>query len=231
MKKYENIAYGITLTILIYLVSVYLNETIHLPIEFISPSFILHSSMGTLSIISLYIFKDSINYNISVPEFRKIIRPILFGLLVTVLANSSMNIAIKFLGENIEEHPLITSMSAIQVFIFVFIYASIAEELLFRGVLLNFLEPLKKIGFNFFKRKISLPVLISALAFGLGHLVLVFTGVQAAFLVRVVVFTTLLGIVAGYYQEKYDNNAYAIIVHMAGNSIGVIGVLLMNSDA
>ena len=230
MKKYEKIAYGITLTILIYLVSVYLRETIHLPIEFIPPSFILHSSMGILSIISLFIFKDSLNYNISAPKFRKILRPILFGLLVTVLANTSMNIAIKILGGSIEEHPLLSSMNVLQVFIFVFLYASIAEELLFRGVLLSFLEPLKKIGFNFFKRKISLSVLISALAFGFGHLVLIFTGVQAAFLIRVVVFTTILGIVAGYYQEKYDNNAYAIIVHMAGNSIGVIGVLLMNTE-
>lgn len=39
------------------------------------------------------------------------------------------------------------------------------------------------------------------------------------------------GLIAGYYQEKYDNNAYAVIIHMAGNSIGVIGALLMNINA
>lgn len=38
---------------------------------------------------------------------------------------------------------------------------------------------------------------------------------------------TLLGIVAGYYQEKYENNFYAIIVHMAGNLMGVIGAIMM----
>ena len=49
-----------------------------------------------------------------------------------------------------------------------------------------------------------------------------------AFLIKAVIFTTLLVIVAEYYQEKYDNNAYAIIVNMVGNSIGVIGILLIN---
>jgi len=37
--------------------------------------------------------------------------------------------------------------------------------------------------------------------------------------------------IAGYYQEKYDNNAFAIIVHMSGNLMGVIGALLMNVNA
>jgi hypothetical protein len=38
-----------------------------------------------------------------------------------------------------------------------------------------------------------------------------------------------LGIAAGYYQEKYDNNtSYAIIVHMGGNLFGVLSAFLMN---
>jgi membrane protease YdiL (CAAX protease family) len=36
----------------------------------------------------------------------------------------------------------------------------------------------------------------------------------------------VLGLIAGYYQEKYDNNAYAIIVHMSGNLMGLIGALI-----
>ena len=231
MKKNEKIAYGLIITIIIYLIATYFGKMFELNNEFISPSFVLHSIMLGLSIFCILVFKKNLNYRISLPKFRKILRPILFGILVTIIANVTISIITKVVGGSLEEHPLLSTMNAFQIFTFVFLYASIAEEMLFRGILLNFLEPLKAKGFNFLKRKISLSVIISALAFGLGHLILIFTGVNSAFLIRIVLFTTILGLVAGYYQEKYDNNAYAIIVHMAGNSIGVIGVLLMNPEA
>lgn len=231
MKKIEKITYGLIITMIIFLIATYLGKVIKLNNEFIPSSFVIHSIMLLLSIFCIFIFKKNVNFKISLPKLRKIFRPILFGILVTIIANVAISIIIKILGGSIEEHPALSSMNALQIFIFIFIYASIAEEMLFRGLLLNFLEPLKEKGFNFLKRKISLSVIISALAFGFGHLILIFTGVNSAFLIRVVVFTTILGLVAGYYQEKYDNNAFAIIVHMAGNSIGVIGVLLMSPEA
>jgi membrane protease YdiL (CAAX protease family) len=67
-----------------------------------------------------------------------------------------------------------------------------------------------------------MPVIISAIAFGAAHLVLLATDASAFFLVRIVLFTTCLGLVAGYYQEKYNNHFYAIIVHMSGNFLAVI---------
>jgi hypothetical protein len=80
-----------------------------------------------------------------------------------------------------------------------------------------------------FKCRLSLPVIISAVAFGLVHLILISTGVNYLFLIRVVLFTFILGLAAGYYQEKYENNtSYAIIVHMGGNLFGILGALLMN---
>ena len=68
--------------------------------------------------------------------------------------------------------------------------------------------------------------MIAAVLFGLGHLVLISTGAETLFLVRVVTATTVLGLVAGYYQEKYENNAYAIIAHMAGNLLGLIPAII-----
>ena len=37
-----------------------------------------------------------------------------------------------------------------------------------------------------------------------------------------------LDVVAGYYQEKYDNTIYAIIAHIAGNSVTVIALFMMS---
>ena len=228
MKNNERIIYGLIITIAVFAISTFTGRELHLDIDFLPNSFVTHSLMLLLSIIAIYSFKKNVDYKISLPKFRKILKPILVGLIATIIVNVSMTIITKILGGKIEVHPAMMKMSPLQVFIFVFIYASIAEEILFRGFLMNILKPLKIKGISILKRKISVPVIISAFAFGLGHLILITTGVGGLFLLKIVVFTTILGIVAGYYQEKYDNNAFAIIVHMSGNLMGVIGALLMN---
>lgn len=106
------------------------------------------------------------------------------------------------------------------------ILAPVAEESLFRGFLQNYLRPLGDKGFTLLRRRISLPVLISALAFSLAHLILVVSGVGVLFMVRILVFTFVLGLFAGYYQEKYNNHIFAILVHMAGNMMGLISAII-----
>lgn len=63
--------------------------------------------------------------------------------------------------------------------------------------------------------------------FGLAHLSLISLGVSFALILRTLVFAICIGLIAGYYQEKYNNNAYAIIVHMAGNLPVLIATLLI----
>ena len=88
------------------------------------------------------------------------------------------------------------------------------------------LSPLHDRGIRFFKVRLSLPVILSAVVFGLIHLVLLTSGAGGFLVVRVVIFTTILGLFAGYYQEKYNNFSYAVIVHMAGNLMGLVGALI-----
>lgn len=228
MNNNKRILYGLIITAVIFIISTFWGSKLNLSIDFFPSSFLTHSLMLLLSIIVIYSFRKQTNYKISLPKFKRIFKPILFGILAAIIVNISVSILTKVLGGNIEPHPLLTKMTPLQTFIFVFIYASIAEELLFRGFLLNILKPLKARGFTFLKRNISVSVIISAIAFGLGHLVLIASGVSGFFIIRTVIFTTILGLIAGYYQEKYDNNSYAIIVHMAANLLGVIGVLLMS---
>jgi membrane protease YdiL (CAAX protease family) len=228
MKTNERIIYGIIITIVVFVIATFSGSKLHLNIEFVPHSFVTHTLMLILSIGLIYGLKKYVNYKITLPQFKKTLKPILFGLLATIIVNISMTVITKILGGKVEAHAALAKMTPLQIFIFVFIYASIAEEILFRGFLMNILKPLKEKGIKIFKRNISIPVLISAVAFGLGHLILITTGASGLFLLRIVVFTTILGLIAGYYQEKYDNNAFAIIVHMAGNLMGVIGALLMN---
>ena len=227
MGKNERLIYGIIITTIIFYVATMFGKYLNPDIELIPQSFGTHSIMLILSIIIILLLKRNVEYKISLPKFKKILKPILFGILVTIIVNVSLTIITKITGNNIEGMKVLEKMTPIQVFLFVFIYASVAEEILFRGFLLNILKPLNEKGIIVFKRKVSISVIISAIIFGLAHLILITTGAGLMLLIRVVVFTTVLGLVAGYYQEKHNNNAYAIIVHMSGNLLAILGSILM----
>ncbi|MDD2550757.1 MAG: CPBP family glutamic-type intramembrane protease [Bacteroidales bacterium] len=231
MKANKTVIYGLLLTLIIFVVASLLGQKIGLGVDFIPYTFVTHTAMLILSVLAIAAFQKSVNYKFSIPKFKNIFRPVLFGVLAQIIVNIPFSIITMALNGEIESHPAFDVMSPIQVFVFVFIYASIAEELLFRGFLQNILKPLSAKGITIFKRFFSVPVIISAVAFGLAHTILFTSGVGVAFVVRVVVFTMVLGLVAGYYQEKYNNNAFAIIVHMAGNALGVVGALLMSLSA
>lgn len=230
MRNTDRLFVGLIITIVIYFISIIFGAKININVDFVHDSFGTYTVMLFLSIIAIYFLKKYVNYKISFPALRKVIKPALIGFIVSIVVNILMNISIKILGGNMENHPALMSMSPIQIFVFVVIYASVAEELLFRGFLMNILRPLKGKGIKVIKRRVSIPVMISAIAFGLAHLFLIKTGVGFLFLLRIVVFTTILGLVAGYYQEKYNNNAYAIIVHMAGNLMGLVAAILMGMN-
>lgn len=193
---------------------------------FVPTSFITHVTMFTLSLLVIYWMRENVNFRIAVPGIKKIFKPILYGILATIVVNGAMTIITKMIGAPVEQNKVTADMSPVQVFLFVFILASIAEELLFRGFLQNLLTPLKVKRMRLLKREISLPVFISAAAFGLAHLILIFTGVHFLFLLKIVLFTMVLGLVAGYYQEKYNNHAYAVIVHMSANLLALLGAIV-----
>ncbi len=228
MRNKERIIFGTVITITIFILSIFLGRKLHLNVEFIPSSFVTHSSMLIFSISLIYAFKRYVNYKIKMPQFKRLLKPILFGFLSSIVVNIFMITMTRILGAKVENHIIFNKMSPFQFFLFVFIYASISEELLFRGFLLNILKPFNTKGLKIFKRKVSLPVMFSAVLFGLVHLLLIRTGASGFFLLRIVVFATIIGLIAGYYQEKYDNNAFAIIVHMSANLMGVIATLLMN---
>lgn len=226
MKNSERIIYGTLLTIIAFVLASLAGRNIKLDIDFLPYSFVTHTTMLILSIVLICGFKKHVNYKIALPKFKKTLKPILLGFLATVIINPLMAILTKILGGEVESHFAFDVMSSLQVFLFIFIYASVAEEVLFRGFFQNILKPMKNKGIKLFKRHISVPVIIGAVAFSLAHLILITSGANTFFVVRTLVFTFVLGLIAGYYQEKYNNNVYAIIVHMSGNFIGLIASLL-----
>ncbi len=226
MKNSKLIIYGILITVAIFGISNFVGKVFPLNHPFLPYTFLSHSVMLILSILAILVVRNRIGFRLRIPSFKSIWKPILFALLATIVINISMTILSQPVGGGAEQHPAFNVMNPWQILIFVFFYASLAEEMLFRGFLLNTLKPIQHIGIRIFKRKLSLSVMVSAIAFGLAHLILLYFNVSGLFVMRVVVFTLVLGLIAGYYQEKHENLAYAIIVHMAGNALGVVGAFL-----
>jgi membrane protease YdiL (CAAX protease family) len=227
MKNSERIIYGLLFTAVAFLTANYVGRLVKLNISFLPSSFMTHAAMLLLAIVLICVFKKHMNYRIAWPKFKLTLKPVLLGFLTAVIVNVLIFGIGTSLGVKQESHFVFDETSPLQFFLFIFIGASVAEELLFRGFLQNILRPLQNKGIKLFKRHISVPVIISALAFSLVHLILIASGAGSYFIFRTLAFTFVLGLIAGYYQEKYDNNAYAIIVHMSGNLMGLMASIML----
>jgi membrane protease YdiL (CAAX protease family) len=117
-------------------------------------------------------------------------------------------------------HPGTAGASFLQIVITVWIIASICEEVLYRGLVQSFLEPLGTHGLEVFGIRLSLPVIAAAILFGCMHMMLLAGGADG-FLVGGIVGTAIVvGLVAGYHREKSGSLVPAILVHMLFNAYG-----------
>ena len=232
MKTKKTIIYGVIILIVIFFTAILIGRKIDLKSNFIPNSVIEHLIMILLSGIAIWVMNKDLNFYIALPKLKKIIKPFFIGMLIMFIVNIPMNIITMLVNGKTTAHPFLTQHSALQTFLFVFILASIAEEILFRGFFLNSLKSLRNKGITILKHRFSYPVIISAIAFGAAHLVLISAGVDYLFLIRIVLFTFILGSASGYYQEKYENNtSYAIIVHMGGNLLGIFSSFFMHMQS
>ena len=102
------------------------------------------------------------------------------------------------------------------------VYASIAEEVLARGLVQGYLSPLAARGLFLGRLRLSLPVLSGAAFFSAMHFVLLAGGVSPVTVSVIVLSAFALGLVAGYYCEKTDSLMPAIIAHALANLTGTV---------
>ena len=114
-------------------------------------------------------------------------------------------------------------LSFLQIVLLIWVLASVAEEILVRGYVQSYLEPLSNIGFTVFRIRISLPVLLSALFFSAMHLILLTTNTPFITIYVVLVFTFFLGLVTAYQRERTRSVIPAIVAHVCFNIGGVAG--------
>jgi membrane protease YdiL (CAAX protease family) len=182
--------------------------------------FTTHTVMWVLSIIaSLYLTKARLRaYGFTKGKFR--LNPTIFLWVLPMAFISTIGYLVARPDE-LTGDPF--GMSQMQAIVFIWIYASISEEIFTRGLLQSYVSPLRKYGFKLFgKIRLSIPVLFSGLFFGLMHIVAV--GEMGP---PVIVFTTFAGIVAAYHREKTESLIPAIIIHMLFNIGGSLPVWIL----
>ncbi len=233
MNNKTTLFLGLFITIFIFVISNLLIRITSLSYNFIPATFTIHSTMLFFSILAIVFFakKGWLKIPFKPVKFRYYVTGILIALAGFVIANIISTIILLAFGLPIVPKgnglSSIAGMNYLQFFLFVFIYASICEEFLFRGFFQNFLEPFKIYGFTITKNiRLSLPVIISGVLFGLAHLVLLFTNTDSTIILRTVIMTMIIGIIAGYFQEKHQNILPAIAVHMTANLPGLIILLV-----
>lgn len=115
--------------------------------------------------------------------------------------------------------------SIIQLILTIWIWSSLCEEVLVRGLVQSFIQNLQHIK-HIKLFKLSIPVILSGLFFGSMHLSLINAGMGAWFITFTVFNTTVLGLVAAYYREKTESLIPAFWVHFLGNFVGSIPLII-----
>jgi membrane protease YdiL (CAAX protease family) len=112
--------------------------------------------------------------------------------------------------------------SIIQMILTIWIWSSLCEEVLVRGLIQSYIQHLQTIKFF----RLSLPVLVSGFFFGAMHLSLISAGMGAWFVTFTVFNTTIIGLLAAYYREKTDSLIPAFWVHFLANFVGSIPLII-----
>lgn len=217
-SKVKILASGILAASVIFIIATILPKFIDL----LKPSFITHLSMLILSLAAIAILgkSDFKAYGFQKPEKIKWLLPIIIALglgaiatLVTVLLGISGIQAVK-------------NLSLPEIILYVWIIASICEEVLIRGFLQSYLAPFKDTYINLWILKVNFPTFIAALFFSLMHLIIIKSGADLLTVVVILIFTFCVGILAGYYRSKSGSIVTAIILHMLANVGGVVGGII-----
>ena len=185
-----------------------INEVIVSNFQFLPSGFFTQFSFILFSLVLIKFYNFEIKYFLSIPQFFKIL-PFVFILIFGILFILDVIIPNSDSGSilNIPVKELVT----------ILLINCFGEEFLFRGFLQNYYSDFKKYQFDLFKTKISYPVFISGLLFGLMHFAIMSTGVDFISALKIVISATCVGLFSGYYYEKYNALFAPIIIHFTCN--------------
>jgi hypothetical protein len=203
---------AIALTAAIALVALYAVKIIHLPPGgFFPPSFVTHTLMLVLSVTAMLLISKG---RLDLYGFTRGTYKFSPGILLWVLPTAVLSIVGALVSRGGQNAVGPFGFTKIQTIIFIWVYASICEETLVRGLLQTLLSRSAKAGAAA-GRWLSMPVVVSGLFFGAMHLVLLKRMGPGA--IPLILLAMCLGFVAAHYREKTGSLLPAIIIHALFN--------------
>ena len=180
-----------------------------------------------LSIIMIWFVNDRSFKNYGFVKAKNISYPKMTLISIGILIASMIIGGILFVGilRNYfpaENNKVFPSQSILQMILVVWIWSSITEEFLSRGLVQGFMDHLKNkklVG-------LSVSVIFSGLFFGAMHLSLLNSGMAYWFVGMIVSNATVVGLLAAYYREKSGSIVPAIYIHILANVVGSAPILI-----
>ncbi len=125
------------------------------------------------------------------------------------------------------EAGALDELTLLQQILLIWFLASVAEEVLMRGLIQGALDRWRGIGLTVAGARFSLPVLTAAALFGAMHVALTALGAGAGQVIATVIFAFALGVIAGVQRESSGSLLPAVILHLLANAGGTLaGVML-----
>ncbi len=201
----------------------------NLKLNFYSSNVIFKFSMLFFSLLAIFIVKnDSFKeFGFRAPEKIKVGRFLLIsiGILIAsfIVGNIIFNGILRSVFPVEGEGVGFPKTTIIQTILTVWIWSSICEEVLTRGLIQGIMNNHTQIKFI----RLSVPVWISGLFFGMMHLSLLKTDMDIWFVSFIVFNTTVLGLLAAFYREKTKSIYPAIFLHFLANVLGSVPAMIM----
>jgi membrane protease YdiL (CAAX protease family) len=225
MKKYgtfTSIGIGILLFIIFHLVTFVFAQIHFIQNSPFEKQVTLKAIMAIVSVIlGIYFFKVP-KSDFSLLQNKKQVKHTKYVLMAGLFG--AISSAIILLGQ-FPALPLLKSLSFLQIVVAVWVVSTICEEFFARGLIQSIV---KDDGgkYGIFGFQISKPVFVGAAVFGLTHLSIYYFGGSPYTTIVIVIFTFLLGLVAGMLKEA-NGLRFAIWAHLAFNIGGVAIAILL----
>ena len=139
---------------------------------------------------------------------------------MAAVAIHALRMGISSVLPDVGGHPSVAGASFTHIVITIWILASVSEEVLHRGLIQSFLDPLRSRGLTLPGVRLSLPVVAGAVLFGAMHIMLLTLGASAVYVGLVVGSAIVLGLFAGYWREKTGSLVPAVLIHVLFNVTG-----------
>lgn len=221
IRSLGRVAAGVLLGLAVFLPSFNAPRWLGFPRDgFVPPTFLTHALMATLSIlvITVLLRRRVGDFGFRRGSFHWSPRYLLW------LAPMALLSLLEFLSVGRESVAIVACLKTI---LFVWIWASIGEEILMRGLVQGYLEPLRRFGFRVLGRWfVSAPVLVAGVMFGLLHVVL-WRSIGPMALVPMGL-GMILGTVAGYHRERTGSLIPAIFIHALFNVGGSLPLWILS---